>query len=172
MKRKQNVRAATAGTSRRNKRLRIGGLILLTLAVVGLVVGAMWAFGQKDRPIDIGVAGETSKLTLKVTDVSFQKTFGDLSGPALGNIYAVVDVTITPKGDRKIALSDFKIDGEKALGGDPAFDGGKLALKNGRTTSVRLAFEVARNSSRNLVLRAYGFSVNLGSSMSSGGSLG
>lgn len=158
---------------KRAKRLRLAGLIALTLAVIGVVIGVMWAFGQKDAPLEVGVDGETSQLTFRVCDVTFEdsiETGADLSGTE--RVYAKVMIRLQPKRNCTIKSGQYKLDGNHPAICSELLRQGQAKLRQNETYDFWIAFETERDSSRNLEMQAYGYRVRLGSSMQTGGSWG
>ncbi|MCR4875054.1 MAG: hypothetical protein K5923_04925 [Clostridia bacterium] len=128
---------------KKQKRIRIIGLITLTILVVVGVILAIYFTQKKDNESQIEYINTEIKKVVEQDDYDFKvydfKT--TLDGQEEGSAYVSVYLTITAKKDINIALSDFSL-GNYAIKSQNGF---KNELKEGESLSFELNYVVKSN---------------------------
>lgn len=154
--------------SKRWKRLRVAGLIGLTLIVVAAVALTVWAVNRSSVEPVWGNIGERIEVldlyAIRVADVRFEDVYADaddLSGS--DRVYCVVDLELEAS-DRVVQIKDtaFSIGDAHCDCADGQWQDGTLRIDAGQTTRTQLAWIVERDSMTQLVLRVRHVSVRLG----------
>ena len=145
--------------NKKQKRIRVIGLITLTVLVIVGVILAIYFVQKKDNEenkkieyivTEVNKAVEQDAFDFKVTNF---KTNGDIDGD---DAHVSVYVTITAKQDMHLEQSDFLLNNYTQEGQN----GFKNDINNGESLSFELNFVVKTNQSLYLIYK--NIKVNLG----------